>query len=405
VSHSDPNIYFEGIMEKEVVNGNLRLYRMKKDYIYAAQGGTFTGGLSSSGIKMKFKTSSPSVKVHFNKNTIEGQDKIFSFDVLKDGKYDHKETSLGLTLTNPASNPVEWTIVFPAFITAELIGIELKPGYSLLPVSYPSKKVYVAIGNSITHGQGLYKSSTYNTYPYLVADSLNYELHNWAIGGSKIGDVVFENFSTGLIPDLVTVLWGYNDVHSGASASDMETYTYPQYESLLTQIASQFPSACVMVILPTYTTEPNGKNGKTIPSLSARQQQIVENLKLTYPNLSFFDGESFTSAFSLNDVVHMNYNGQLSLSNGIIANMCPGPVTGVSVRNRNDILVSPNPSEDIINITGDYESLQIINTLGQVMLNSSKSDQSVAIANLPAGSYYLLLIKGQSVITKSFVKK
>ena len=147
--------------------------------------------------------------------------------------------------------------------------------------------MYIAIGNSITHGMGINSYSTRLTYPYILADSLGYELYNWGIGGSKIYDGVLSNFSTGLEPDLVSILWGYNDVHYSGSDAYLANNSFPQYETILTTLLNDYPNACVLAILPTYTTNPTNTTARTIDSLKNGQLEIIQQLQESYSNLYY----------------------------------------------------------------------------------------------------------------------
>lgn len=77
----------------------------------------------------------------------------------------------------------------------------------------------------------------------------------------------------------------------------------------------------------------------------------------------------------------------------------------------NNIVVYPNPTTDVINVSLQYSmeilSYKLVNLLGQTMTennNNSVSNQfSIDVANLPKGQYFLMVKTKNNVVTKKVV--
>lgn len=323
---TDPNICVEGIVESEITGSNeLRTFRFLKDYATTSVSGYYSSvrAASSAGVVIKIKTSSPTVDISFSEDLTWADDVFWHrISVYKDDVFQYNTNDFDLNLTNSGGSSVEWKFVLPVYTQMNLKSIQLASGYSLDPISdCNTKPVYIAIGNSITMGVGTTQNDSRFSYSRLVADSEDYELYNWGIGGSKVYDEIIENLNSGVNPSLITVLWGYNDTHYSGSDSYFTDQTFPRYEALLDTLCRRFPAAKVMAILPTFTTNPTNTAVRNIPNLSAGQLSIIQNLQATYSNLCYIDGQNYTDASGLNDDVHLNDNGNASLAAGIIANL------------------------------------------------------------------------------------
>ncbi len=326
ISVTDPNICWEGVTETEVVSGGeLRTWRFPKSYAEIDVSGYYTSkrAASSAGIVMKIKTASPALDVEFaDDQTYTGQHFFYhNIAVFKNDVFQFTTNDYDIPLTNSGGTSVEWKFVMPVYTQMNLKSIELTSGYSLETIDCNNKPIYLAIGNSITMGVGVTQNGSHNTYSRLIADSEGYELYNWAIGGSKVYDGILDNLSSGIEPDLVTILWGYNDVHYSGNDNYFNNNTFPQYEAILDTICRKFPSAKVMAILPTYTTNPTNTAARTVPILSDGQLSIISDLMNTYSNLCYIDGWDYTDNSGLQDNVHLNDNGNASLASGVVSNL------------------------------------------------------------------------------------
>jgi len=415
IDPTNPNLIYEGVLESDISSNKATFYRMKKNYVSTSVLGYYDQkrAASSSGICIRFKTSSPIIKAHFQENLILGSAVFWhTFDVFKNGEYYGKFQDLDFEISNPTGELAFWKITLPTFSTIEFINLELLTGYTVEPIADLNKPVYIAIGNSITHGQGISINSTALSYPFLVADSLNYELYNWAIGGSKVYDGILDNLSTDISPDLVSILWGYNDVHYSTGDDFLENSTFVKYETIITTFARDYPDACIMAILPTTTTNPINTSVRTIDSLKSGQLQIIQNLQKTYSNISFMHGTDYTDISSLNDAVHLNQNGNQRLANGILAELPCATITNTSNFINEHIYLYPNPTSGEINIQLNNESrmklITLTNVHGQLIFQKKLKGQQQFRSKIeqPFGIYFLTITEeSDKTSTIKIVKK
>ena len=336
---NDARIQFSGVADQTTNADSAVLYRFPRSYATSdtkltnpqVSWTTSNRAAASSGIALSFRTNSENIKVHFEeKRDYTGGVFTLAFAVYKNGVFQQvmKETTdvVELSLHNSGGQMVSWTITFPAFGQVNFTGLEIESGATLENYSVDNRKIYVAIGNSITHGQGQTDLSTHLTYPWQVADSLDYQLYNWGIGGSKVNELVFDNFSAaGITPDVVTVLWGYNDFNCAHANCNTDAYitdhTLIYYRSLMTRMANAFPSAIIMGVLPTFSTTPDKSFVRSLSYLRSEQEKILLDLKNTFSNICYFDGLSVTDAMSLSDAVHLNDAGATAIAHRIITEL------------------------------------------------------------------------------------
>ena len=70
-----------------------------------------------------------------------------------------------------------------------------------------------------------------------------------------------------------------------------------------------------------------------------------------------------------------------------------------------NVSVYPNPANGILNINGDFESIEIVSLLGELVITSGNQTKSIDISSLSTGVYFAKINKnGETLITR-FVKK
>ncbi len=74
---------------------------------------------------------------------------------------------------------------------------------------------------------------------------------------------------------------------------------------------------------------------------------------------------------------------------------------------KNSLKIYPNPSRDILNILSEnaIESIEIYNTLGQIVHKQNSGNETVNISNLANGVYILTATSGNQTIRKQFIKE
>jgi len=83
--------------------------------------------------------------------------------------------------------------------------------------------------------------------------------------------------------------------------------------------------------------------------------------------------------------------------------------TGIAELNESEIIITPNPAEDKLNISLDFkaEQLKIFNSNGQLVSKSSfdgNQNISIDVSNFKSGIYFLNIQEGENWYTKRFVK-
>lgn len=113
----------------------------------------------------------------------------------------------------------------------------------------PVKKDFTMVcwGDSITHGyDALYPSLSYAN---ALADRLNAEMYNKAIGGEIFNPAYFEEFEP-LNPDVITIAYGTNDWNK-RSGDDLKRNA-PDF---LEKITSLYPEAVFYLIVPVWRAD------------------------------------------------------------------------------------------------------------------------------------------------------
>jgi hypothetical protein len=365
------NFRYSGVAHNDITSTTATFFRFPIDYATNNsninnpnfnQLATAKRASASAGISIEFKTSSTSITAKFTEITTYTQGVTqLSFAVYKNGElynvFTDNDDNVAFTFNDFTGVSNEWRITMPTYGQVQFLGLDIDSNSELEILNPDTRPVYVAIGNSITHGYGQTGLSSHLSFPWQVADSLNYHLYNWGIGGSKVNDIVFDNFAvTGVTPNLVTVLWGYNDFNCSNANCGYDDYildnTLVYYENLMNDLATTFPTATIMGILPTYSTTAPYSAIQDLDYLSYAQDSILMELQATYDNICFFDGKEVTDASSLSDAVHLNDDGATDLANRIIEELASKIVLADENETyvNSEIEVFPIPVKDALHL-------------------------------------------------------
>ena len=268
---------------------------------------------TSTGIYIEFKTKSPKVKVKLK--TAKGNPKYAFFNVFQDGEFDQKkgfkyvedaEMALEIIAKNK-KNETLYRITFPLMTDIHFLGLEIEDNFKLCKLKKETSPVYVAYGDSITHGTG--QKNTSETYPYQLAEIMGYELFNTAVGGAKTSTVMAEMIRDDFEKiDMITVLIGYND-YNGKGIST-EEYT-KRYTNVLAILREKHPDTKIYCISMTYTTQNNSKTSQ-IPADDFRKvvrEVVAKRQSHGDKNLFLIKGEDITTKANLKDKVHFSVQG------------------------------------------------------------------------------------------------
>ena len=274
---------------------------------------------TQSGVIISFVTNSPEIIFYFEKRD-DAKIRFGSLGIFMDGelfaeiKLKKDEPASPIVFKNPGGKQwAKWEIVLPPYYGMNFTGIEIDENCELKKTPETSRKMYVAIGNSITQGTG--QKASYQTYPFLLAQKRNWELYNLGVGGSKISWPVARMLKGKKI-DIITILWGYNDWNAGLT---IENQIGPFYKKLLETLLKTHPETEIYCILPTVTTREKPKKGHlTLDEIRQAQAEIVNNLKAQgHHNLHLIHGEKITDIAGLKDKVHFSVEGAGSFAESL----------------------------------------------------------------------------------------
>ncbi len=323
IKPNDSNIAIDGAFfliksdEKIIINRiKPEILNNPATYMHPANANT------QSGVRISILTNSSTVSFIFeNRNDASCWFSIAG--IFKDGKLfkeiilnPKKEKELKpFTVSNPDGKKwARWTVVLPPFYGMNLKGIEIDKDSKLKSAAEKNKKpVYVAIGNSITHGTG--QRAGYQTYPYIVAAKKRWNLYNVAVGGSKISWTVGEMLKN-KPADFITILWGYNDWNAGFTTHNK---IIPNYSKLLELLVKYHPDAKIYCILPTYSKTKTPKRGNlSFDDIKNAEKTVAEEFIKKGYNIKIIDGQKISDTTMLNDKVHFSINGAQKFAENLI---------------------------------------------------------------------------------------
>ncbi|TLX71277.1 SGNH/GDSL hydrolase family protein [Labilibacter sediminis] len=275
--------------------------------------------MTTSGVKIRFKTNSSKVKLTFT--PLEGDNRGSEFAVLQNGetleKFDFKGQSgkadMRFDIINRYPNKETlFEVVLPSWANPALTGMQIDMDSELVNIKETRKPIYLALGNSITHGVGQ-GSASYLSYPYLLAQKLDIEYYNLAVGGAKISPAIAAQTAEMPQADIITILIGYN----GMAFSNKTPEEYRNdYISYLSEIRKNQPQATIYCISLTHTKfVKNEKTGATPQDFRMTLESLVkERIADGDKKLVFIDGKSITSVANLRadqpkDLVHFGIEG------------------------------------------------------------------------------------------------
>lgn len=132
-----------------------------------------------------------------------------------------------------------------------LKSVEWQHSYPIYNGMDGNKKIYAALGDSLTSGVGTddYRSS----YPHLLAEKISGTkgpviLDVFAYPGAKTGDLIKDLLSPAIAdqPDILTLMIGTNDIHGGVSQSEFrQNYAY-----ILSKLANETKAEIYAISIP-----------------------------------------------------------------------------------------------------------------------------------------------------------
>lgn len=278
---------------------------------------------NTSGIVLAFSTDSQTIKANFH---ISYCNYLGSgFGVFENGKlidefhFSPKIKEASLEITSKSVGTSRFEISLPSFATTELLNLEIEEAAVFGPTPPNPRKVYVALGDSISHGVGQL-GTTHKTWPFLLSQTLNHELFNLAVGGAKISIPVGKMLKDWEKIDLITLLVGYNDLHFDGKTPEEYVAKYGELLDAVRENHAQTPIFC---ITPLYTRKTvSAKTGATIQQYRDLLTTFIQNRQKTDKNLHLIAGDTISSEKHLRpespkDPVHLGVEGARMLAESL----------------------------------------------------------------------------------------
>lgn len=182
-----------------------------------------------------------------------------------------------------------------------------------MPLTEIDKPVYIALGNSITHGVGQ-ESASFLTYPYILAEKLNYDMYNLGVGGAKISFPLAQMTKEMPKAKLITILIGYNDFKFKHKTIQQFIHDYTKF---INELRKNQPNANIFCIGLTYTKATINEHSGVKPEdyRIALKNIIYEFQTKGDQSIFYIAGDEITSEEDLNDKVHLNIQGAANFAN------------------------------------------------------------------------------------------
>lgn len=279
---------------------------------------------NTTGVVLAFHTDSRVVRARFQVLSANYMGSVFGVfendELIEEFKFRPTVKEATLEFTSATEGASRFDIVLPSFANVAFLGLDLDDGATLLTPADGPNKVYVALGDSISHGVGQ-KGASHTTWPFLLSRKLGYELFNLAVGGGKVSVPVGGMLEDWDRVDLVTILVGYNDLHFNHKSP--ETYR-TDYARLLDAIRANHPETRIACITPLFTKKPTAaKTGHTIQSFRDVLGELVDERRAAGDrNLILIKGDAITSERNLRadhpeDPVHLGVEGASMLADEV----------------------------------------------------------------------------------------
>jgi lysophospholipase L1-like esterase len=383
ISPNNQKIKFTGAKFNDITNERIIFYRHSQEFYNLPDNVSLandTKAKTTSGVTINFKTGAENIKVHFK--MLEGAneywirtsyyidgDSIATAKVKRDDLTNSGDSSFYVEIVPVSKSVHEIKVVLPTLSSLGFYGISLEGGNEFLEdFDLPEKPLYVAYGNSITHGRG--QNTGDQTYAWILADNMSWELYNIAVGGSKTS-VPMAQMISNEIPDVIdfmTILIGYNDAVSYAQDTN---YYHKKLVSFIDTVRSGHPETTIFVLGQTYTLTTENGDGEPIDFNDWRkiQQFVVDSLTAAGDTLiHYINGADYTDYNDLNnppqDAVHLSINGANNFGIALADTISKILDSHTGILNRhnlkNKLTIYPNPSSDKIIVKISKENINTV---------------------------------------------
>ena len=274
---------------------------------------------STSGIKLKFKTSSRSLSMSVFA-TRSSSRYFFDHDIYVNGELRYTLSGNLKVGDKIVTQQVEGTfdlgdgeklvcIYFPWSVDSRLLSLELDDGASLEPVTFKHKMI--SFGDSITHGYDATNPSL--SYASILADHFDADARNKGIGGEVFRPTLSAIEDEGFEPEIISVAYGTND-WSKLSKEEFDR----NCETFYSDLARLYPNARIISLAPIWRVDYNRTTAVGEFSYVANKlNEIAKNI----PNMTVVDCFPFVPHdvnMYLDLRVHPNNEGFAHYAKGII---------------------------------------------------------------------------------------
>ena len=420
---SNSNISYDGVFYTNVsdtlVTFNRHLPSMISDW-ESGIGGQWINQwvICQTGVRIRFKTASPTIQLSFKKRTgggTIGGSPTNGFTIFVDGAEIQSFSTLSFTIQNPQPGTAKtFEVSLPNLWAVDFAGMQIDDNYSLENPGALNKPVYVAIGNSITHGTGQYVSSA-KGYPFILARKMNWDLHNIAVAGATLGWAIAKNIK-GKKVDVITIKIGFNDwKYSGASLATKKL----EYAKLLDTLRAYQPSAMIYCITPLFTSDNSGAAPYTIQDFRDMVEEVVQDKQKNDDKLCLIYGPQISDASMLasGDPVHLSEYGANLLANSLYTkiNDC-GKTSAIELFNsqqKNIQITSLSREEIIFNCSESGQYIFSVYSMDGVKLlsreisadTSGMVNQKWETEQWPSGMYIVRLSNAKDSCSSKVILK
>lgn len=268
----------------------------------------------ASGVRMLFCTDSSEIQLNLRLKPFR-RPKAATVQVYRDGELlksfefrrEREDNPVAMALMNPDDHAHRYRVDLPSTAETVITGWFIDAESKLLPVVLESKPVYVALGDSITHGSAALDGISALSYPALLGERLGFDVYNLGVGGSRVSVKGGEMLADWDRIDLMTLLIGANDFSWAAVPPDRYRRNY---ETLLNTIRRIHPKVPLYCITLTYTTRAKGDSGHATEDYRQVVREVVEDAqKAGDEHLFLLEGDELTGPEDLADWVHLNAKG------------------------------------------------------------------------------------------------
>jgi lysophospholipase L1-like esterase len=430
IKPNNPAIKFTGSMFNHVTENRVIFYRHSQNFYSIPDNIAQANDVkakTNTGITINFKTDASQVEIHFKMMEGDNSSWLYSSYYIdgdsigidktkRDDVATYPDSAFSYTISSPGAGTHTYRIVLSTWSTVAFDGLTLTGNSeSLEDFQLPEKPLYVAYGNSITHGRG--QNIGDQTYPWLVAKNLGWELYNIAVGGSKTSVPMATMIANEMnVPiDYLSILIGYNDAIGAARDTN---YYRKVLIAFVDSIRKGHPETTIFVLGQTYTIATENSNGDPVDFDDWRKVQkfVVDSLTADGDTLiHYINGADFTDYNDLKDpptdMVHLSIAGAYRFGNKLadtIEQILSIPTSlseNKTGKNRLDIYPNPAGNKVIISYNfGKAEHVQLYDINGKKLRVSAKpldkNSVELNISDLPAGVYIIKLGNSSSRLIK-----